>query len=330
MDIILPLVINVAILFVMMIPGIILKKCHLVGDGFGKGLSNLVLYIAQPALILFAYLDYNGDGSIWINSLWVLLLSVVAHFLFAGVALFFFRGAEDGKRRMLRFATVFSNAAFMGIPLISTILGAEATIYASIYNISFNVFLWSLGVYFCTVRRDEDGDGIPDGEHKQKPSISPLRVALHPVNIAAVIGIIPLALGLNSYVPEIVMDCLEMLKALVAPLAMVVIGLRMADMSFRGAFRDKYLYLFLGLRHFVLPLLVLGIMWLLVAIDVPLGGTVTTVTLLLAATPAATSATMFAEKYDCDATYTSRIVILSTLLSIGSMPLLVMLASLVL
>ena len=130
--------------------------------------------------------------------------------------------------------------------------------------------------------------------------------------------------------PDFFMDCLEMLKALVAPLAMFVIGLRIVGMSFRGAFRDKYLYLFLGLRHLALPLAVLVIMWFLSLVGVPLGNTVTTVTLLLAATPAATSATMFAEKYDCDAVYTSRIVIISTLISIVTMPLLVMLASVML
>ena len=45
--------------------------------------------------------------------------------------------------------------------------------------------------------------------------------------------------------------------------------------------------------------------------------------LILAATPSATSATMFAEKYNCDAPYTSRLVIVSTLLSIFTMPLIV-------
>ena len=121
-----------------------------------------------------------------------------------------------------------------------------------------------------------------------------------------------------------------MLKGLVAPLSMVVIGLRLADVSFRGAFRDRYLYLFLSLRHFILPLAVLFLLWLLSLVGLGLSEVVTTVILLLAATPAATSATMFAEKYDCDAVYTSRTVILSTVLSIGTMPLIVLLAELIL
>ena len=332
MDILLPLITNVAILFLMMVPGIVLKKCRLVGDDFGKGLSNLVLYIAQPALILYAYIAFEGNAaSIWLNALWVFVLSILAHILFAVVALCLFRGAEDGRRRMLRFATVFSNAAFMGIPLVSVILGTEATIYASIYNITFNLFLWSLGVYFCTARREEiTDDHILVSEAKKKLAISPVRVLCHPVNIASVLGILLLSFGVNTYLPDLVVDSLEMLKNLVAPLSMVVIGLRMASLSLRGTFSDRYMYVFLALRHFALPALVLGILWLFGALGLPLGDTVNTVVLLLAATPAATSATMFAEKYDCDTAYISRTVLISTLLSLVSMPLLVVLMDLVL
>ena len=338
--IILPLIVQVAILFVMLVPGFLIKKCRLAGDGFGKGLSNLVLYIAQPALIVYSYLYCRSTPTLWQNVLWVLLLSLLAHGLFTAVALFFFRRAEDGKRRMLRFMTVFSNAAFMGIPLIDAILGAEATIYASIYNISFNLFLWSLGVYLCTARRDEDGDGIPDGEVKPKPAVSVKKIIFHPVILSSVLGVLCLLFDVGSYltavgdglhpVLSVVIDSLLMLKNLVAPLSMVVVGLRLADVSFRGAFRDKYLYLYLALRHAALPLALLLILFVLSLVGLPLGETVTTVILLLAATPAATSATMFAEKYDCDAVYTSRTVIISTLLSVATMPLIMLLASVLL
>ena len=341
MDILIPLIMSVISLFIMMIPGVILKKCNLVTQSFGKGLSNLVLYIAQPMLILFAYLDYEGDANILWNILWVFLLSVVAHVIFSLVAVFLFRGAEDGRRRMLRFATVFSNAAFMGIPLISEIpaLGPEATIYASIYNITFNLFLWSLGVYFCTARRDEDGDGTPDGEDKsaivKKNPISPLKVIFHPVNIASFVGLLCLIfsvrehlsglIDLNGELDRLIIGSLEKLKHLVGPLSMVVIGLRIPDISFRGAFRDKYLYLFLALRHLLLPGAVLLILWGLTALGAPISEMIALVVLILAATPAATSATMFAEKYDCDSVYTSRTVTISTLLSVATMPLLIFL-----
>jgi predicted permease len=115
-----------------------------------------------------------------------------------------------------------------------------------------------------------------------------------------------------------------MLKGLVAPLSMVVIGLRLADMKFDGMLKDKYMYLFLALRHVILPLAVVGVVklaGLFITIDPVVG----MVCVILAAAPAATSATMFAEMYDCDANYVSRLVTVSTLLSILTMPVILLL-----
>ena len=131
------LIFYVALLFIMMVPGIIMKKCKLSTDGFGKGISNLVLYIAQPALVFLAYVR-PFDMEILKNAIVVLAISIVMHVIFAVVAMTVFNRAPDSARRMLSFATVFSNAAFMGIPLIEAVLGSAATIYATVYNITFN------------------------------------------------------------------------------------------------------------------------------------------------------------------------------------------------
>jgi len=327
------LIVNVAILFIMMVPGFILKKCKLSTENFGKGLSNLVLYVAQPVLIFAAYVrPYDKD--VLINSVYVLILSAVAHAVFALAAFALFKKAPDMKKRMLRFATIFSNAAFMGIPLISSVLGAEATIYASVYNIVFNLFLWSLGVKICTADRDLDGDGDTDADDKaiskEKSRASIKQALLHPVTIAAVLGLIVFVTPIDTYISgvSVIMDSLDMIKNLVAPLSMVVIGLRLADINFRGFFTDKYLYLSLSLRHIILPLVIVGVVRLLGLIGLPLGETVSMVTIIMAATPAASSATMFAEKYDCDAAYVSKVVAFSTIISILTMPLVLLVATL--
>ncbi len=316
---------NVAIFFIMMIPGVILKKCNMIKDGFGKGLSNLVLYIAQPVLVFLAYFK-PFSTEILINSLYVLIFSIIAHCIFAAVAMLLFRGAEDGRRRMLRFATIFSNAAFLGIPLISAVLESTypgATLYASIYNITFNLFLWTLGVYICNKGRDENDNGVDDHHEVKKASL--MKALLHPVTIAAALGLIVFLLPIQQYIPELVTESLGMLKNLVAPLSMAVIGIRLADMNFKGVLKDKYMYIFLGLRHILLPALVLGIIKLICLIGLPIPDVVAMVVVILASTPAASSATMFAEMYDCDAPYVSRLVTISTLLSIATMPLLIML-----
>ena len=316
------LIYNVGILFVMMLPGIILKKTGMSTDGLGKGLSNIVLYIAQPALILRAYIaPFNSE--ILVNILIVMLMSVVTHLIFSAVAMLCFKRAEDSVRRMLRFATIFSNAAFMGIPLIESVLGAEATIYATVYNITFNLFLWTLGVHICTADRDYDGDGVHDKdiERKHKSEASVLKALIHPVTIASAIGLFVFFLPIDGYVPDFAINCLDMLKGLVAPLSMVVIGLRLADINFKGIFNDGYMYLFLLLRHAALPLIVFVVMKLLSLVGLPLSYDIMFVILIMSAAPAASSATMFAEKYDCNAPYVSKNVAISTILSIVTMPL---------
>ena len=347
-DIVFRIIYKVAILFIMMLPGVILKKSNMISDGFGKGLSNLVLYIAQPSLVFLAYVR-PYDKEIMINSIYVFIFSIIAHTIFSVVALSVFKKAPDAKARMLKFVTIFANAAFLGIPLIDAVLEETypgSTMYASIYNITFNLFLWSLGVNICTAGRDINNDGVDD--YKEVRSLkrienddevvvngsgSILKAIIHPVTIAAAIGLlffviptekITLAPALQTVV-DLSYESLTMLKNLVAPLSMVVIGIRLADMSFKGVFSDKLMYVFLTLRHIALPLVMIGVIKAVELVGIDIHPAVSMVIVILASTPAATSATMFAEKFNCDSMYVSRLVAISTIISIATIPLMMLL-----
>ncbi len=314
------LIYNVGIFFMLMIPGIILKKCKLSTDGLGKGLSNLVLYIAQPALIFLAYVR-PYDSSVLKNIIWVFVFSIVAHLIFTAVTFASFKKAPDSARRMLRFATIFSNAAFLGIPLIMEVIGPSAAIYASIYNITFNGFLWTLGVFICTNNRDVDGDGTDDAEKlKKKGGASITKAMLHPTMLAAALGLCFFFLPIDGYIPEFLTESLTKLQNLVAPLSMIVLGLRLADIDLHGFFKDKQLYVFIALRHLILPAATFAVMRVM-QIFITIDSVVVESVLIMASAPAATSATMFAEKYDCDAAYVSKVVAVSTILSLATMPL---------
>ncbi|MBO5755829.1 MAG: AEC family transporter, partial [Clostridia bacterium] len=314
MEIALDLIYQVAILFLMMLPGVIMRKAKLCCEHFAKGLSGLVLYIAQPCLIFLAYLR-PYDRAVFLNCLWVLLLAFVAHAIFAAAAFLFYRNAPDGQKRILRLATVFGNAAFMGVPMVGVLLGPEALLYASVYNIVFNLFLWSLGVLICTHNKDMDGDGDHDKDDraaiKRDILLMTRRTLLHPVTLAAALGLVFFFLPIENTFPALLTDAATMLSNLVAPLAMMVIGLRLSDMRFKGFFRDGNALLCIALRHILLPLAVLGLIKLLGLVGAPLSETVSKVVLILAATPVATSASMFAERYDCDACYAGKIVTVS-------------------
>jgi predicted permease len=318
---------NVAIFFMMMIPGIILKKAKMVDGGIGKGLSNLVLFIAQPALIFVSYLrDFSLE--ILINALNVLALSFIVHIIFTVIARIIYKTAPDKMRRMLEFATIFSNAAFMGIPLISAVLESSypgATLYASIYNITFNIFLWSVGVRICTEGKDIDDNGVSDHIDEKWVKKGVLKALRHPVSIAAYLGLIVFCFSLHRYIPVIITDSLNRLQGLVAPLSMVVLGLRFVDVDFKRVLKDKFMYIFLVARHLALPVLVVFLIKLLMLIGLPISEVITKSVVIMVSAPAATSATMFAEKYDCDSAYVSGLVAVSTLVSIVTMPLVMLL-----
>ena len=306
MGIAIDLIYNVGLLFLMLIPGLLLAKCKLATEGLGKGLANLVLYIAQPALVIVAYIRPYSQEILW-NLLYVFLFSVVAHLVFVAITFFLYRSAPDRMKTILRFATIFANAGYMGLPLLVAVLGAEAAIYASIYSITFNVFIWSLGVFICT------------GDKKQA---SFKKVILHPVVISSILGLLLFFLRAEEYVPSLATGALTMLKDLVAPLSMIIIGLRLAEIDLRGIFRDKYLYQFLFMRLLALPFVVFCVMKGLALLGLPISSEVMTVILVSASTPAATATSMFAEKFDCDAVYAGKLVSISTILSIATMPLL--------
>lgn len=314
---------NVALLLLMIIPGILLSRAHLAGEGFGKGIANLIFYIAQPAMIIRGYIR-EYDPQVMRRALLVMLFSFLAHMLFAGIAFLLYRkGKEEPQLKVLRYATVFTNAGYMGIPLICAIFGEEYAIYSSIYVMVFNFFCWSLGCFLYT---------------EDKSYISPRKMFLNPASISTYIGFVFFFTPLNRFIaplPDVYgfMDVLksipylliEGLQALVAPLSMMLIGLRFAQINWREALSDPWLYGYLVIRMLISPALVWLLMRGLMQISVLYDPVVVTVVLLSAAAPAATATSMFAEKFDGDAVYASKLVSASTLSSLGTMPLVALL-----
>ncbi|MBR2461203.1 MAG: AEC family transporter [Clostridia bacterium] len=328
----------VLLLFCMMIPGYILKKTRLGDDRLPLGFTNTILYVTQPAMLIVGFFR-PFDAEILKTAAVVLVLSFVAHIMFFGVSLLCFRRALEHLRRVYRFSIVFGNAGYMGIPLMSMVLGDEAAVYASVYIIGFNFFAWSIG---CLIYTDD------------RSFISPKKMLLNAATIPTFIGILLFVTNAYTWLPAIVSefasDALVMLKNMVAPMSMMVIGMRLADLKLKGALRDKYMYLSFAMRLLILPSAVFVILWLckLVGFFEP---TAFTTVLICAATPSAALTGMFAERFAPkpdpikleageaeavrqheqaidSAVAASKLVSISTLLSLLSMPIVAMLLQL--
>ena len=299
---------SVLLLLLMVIPGILMSKFGLSNKLFGKGISNLILYVTQPALIIHAYVR-DFDKEVFIRAAIVLIFAIVVHLLFTFIAFMLYKKFPDDIKRVLRFATIFTNAGYMGIPLITSILNDEAAIYASIYVIVFNVFAWTVGCYIYT----------DNGKY-----ISLKKALLNPATISTLIGLTIFVLPINGYVPAVLSNLLVSMKDMVAPLSMLLIGLQLANIDLKGIFKDVAMYKYLVLRMLLIPTAVWGILKItsLCGYSDP---TVMTVVLICSATPAAAATSMFAEIFDGNATYSSKIVSVSTILSLITMPIVALL-----
>ena len=315
------LFISVLTLFCYMIPGFILRKTKLIDNGFAKALSIFTLYVAQVSMILHGFMvEFNlkvlkGIGLVFVFAL-------LTHVIFYLIAVSLFKKAPERLRKVLRFGLMFSNAGYMGIPVISDVFGPEYVIYATIYIVWFNVFAFSLGRLIYT---------------EDKKYISVKKIFINPAVIPITIGLVLFLTGGGGWIKQMLTESsiaaegvkllyniITVFKNMVAPASMIIIGAKLADINFKGIFKDKYLYPFILLRLFALP----AIMWAIMRVCLIFGlidSTAMSIVLILCSAPAAAMTTMFAELYDCDAVYSGKLVAISTVLSVVSMPIVALL-----
>lgn len=311
------LITAVATLFVYMLPGFILRKTKIADDKFAKNLSNVTLYVAQVCLLLHGFIT-AFDMTVFKNMLITFAVVFVIHIFLYFFAKGMFKKAPDGIRKILRFSLVFSNAGYMGIPIINDVLGADYTVYASMYVVVFNIFVYSLGRLIYT---------------EDKSYISVKKMIINPAVIPIAIGFVIYVTGLGGYMQSaaletgflaeasrLIITVISSLKNLVAPLSMMVIGVKLADIKFKGIFRDKYMYIAVATRLLILPTIIfVGLKGLNLVGFLPVE--LMSVVLILCSTPAAAVTTMFAEIFNLDGTYSGKIVAINTVLSIVTMPL---------
>jgi len=273
------------------------------------------------ALIIAGFSAVDPTKEILLRMLAVFLLAVISHLMFYGIGRLCFRRADEAKKRVLIFSTVFTNAGYMGIPLLVALFGTthpEVAIYGSVYVTVFNLFLWSLGAFLYT-------------ENKEYISIK--KMVINPATIATFAGLIIFALAAIPTVNEhfilpivrnpngIVTPLLNNFKGMVAPLSMVIIGLRLTELKLGRALKDKYLYLNIAVSLFIVPTATFLVLKAISLLGIYYDELTASVLMISASAPAATATSMFAEKFDGDSVYSGLIVSITSILCVVTMPL---------
>lgn len=262
-------------------------------------LSNILLYLVVPAMVIDSYL-VEFDPETFRNLLSAFGLSILALAIGLAVAVLATCRVAKEKRAILRFACGFSNAAYMGFPLIKALFGSEGLLYASAFVTVFNIALWTIGY------------GIVSGSASAKEIVH--SIVTCPCILAVALGLV-LYLG-RVPVPEVLAGPIGTIGNMNTPLSMIITGATIASSDLKKLLQNKNLFLTLGLRLLVVPAAALAVFALL-----GVSGMVPMVVLILEACPCVTITTVFAIRFHHDEELAAGAVVFSTLCSIITLPL---------
>ena len=286
-------------LFLLMLCGLGSARFGLLDNKGLKGLNTLVLYFAQPAMIVFK-LQQDADPRLIADLAWVFALTCLTIALAGAIAFGLFLREPPQRRSVLTNLAMVSNCGYMGYPVITAALGDEALIYAVVFVAAFNLMCWTLGAYF----------------YGGAKAMQPQRLLTNPSLIAIALGLTLFLTGLR--LPAFLNNALDMMGSVTTPVAMFVIGARL--ISLRPAhLRDTKLLLVCLLRLIVFPAAIL-LLFL-----TPLPDMVVRSVFVCTAMPCAALTAMQSEVFDCDRELASRGVALSTALSMATVPLMLLL-----
>lgn len=299
----------IGILSLLLVTGYICRRVNLIDDLSSKRLSALIIKLGQPMMIVGALISKPFSWDLLKEGLFFMLIGFLIHPLMAGLAYLsgpLFR--EQNQRKITIFALTFTNCGFIGFPILDAIFPGKGSFIGAFFVIGFHIYIWTLGISILSRGREDI-------------KLTPKKALLNP-------GTIPCAIGLSLYLlkavvtlPQFTIDFTNHLGNLCLPISVLITGALVAKQSLRSMFCNKQLYLFNLIKLIGIPLIVC-----LVAKLVTLGMSdsynVILFCTVISALPSAATITMLAELYDISPGYAAQSVGSSSIISIGTLPLL--------
>lgn len=290
-------------LFVIMFMGYAVVKAGLMKSSESKSVSVILVYLVIPCVIIKAFqVDYTPDVQ---KGLFLAIAAAVAvHILFLLITIPL---KKMFQMDVIEQATsIYSNAGILVIPLVQELLGQDYVIYSSAYIAVQLILLWTQGKNMLC----------------EEEKLEWKKIFLN-VNIISIIAGIVLFL-FRIKLPAGVQDVLGMMNNMIGPLGMLLAGMAIAEVPLKSIFTKKRNYLSVALRLLLYPVLGLFLMKAIqIVVNLENSSQILLTVYLACVTPACASVTSMAQLYDKDAAYASSLYVLTTLLSIVTMPVMV-------
>lgn len=280
-----------------------LFKCNIMDSDFNKKLTNFVLRVANPCMITASVFTIGDDRNISkVLSCFLIFTIIFIIMPVIGMIIAKIIRCKPENAGLYTFMMIFSNTGFIGFPVIESILGGEALFYAGIFNMIFNIFLFTVGVKAI------------NHPSKSEKKMSALEIIMHPGVFSAVIAIV--LYFTNIKLPGVVTGVVDQIGDLTPTLAMILMGASLAKVPIKKVFSETRAYAFIIFKQLIIPLLAWSILSRVIA-----DRTILAVTLILLAMPIANSVVMFAIEYDRNEDIAAKNVFISTIASIVLFPL---------
>ncbi|MBR3087794.1 MAG: AEC family transporter [Prevotella sp.] len=289
------------ILLAIVIVGYVAGKLKYMGGDFDRRLSNIIIDITCPALILSSTMGGKlPDRSLILPLLGISLLTYVLLTIAAWtLPRWLTKKSED--RGTVGFALMFGNVGFIGYPIVGAIFGHEAVFYAAILNVVNTLSVFTAGVM------------LVNGERQRMAFQSKILVST-PM-ISAYLAILIVALGIDN-IPSVISQPITMIGGITVPGALLIIGSSMSRLSWRMMLGSGVVYVTTAFRLLILPLL-LYVIFRTMGFD----SLVVNINTLVIAMPVATYGTILCLRYGRDTALITEITFISTLLSVLTIPL---------
>lgn len=293
---------TVLVMLLYAVPGYVMMKARLLKPDGIAPLVTLLLYLCAPLQTVYAMqqIEYSTPMLRSLGLCFVLSLLLMGLML-AGVYLALLRRQEQIAYRICTIATACGNVGFIGIPLLEALLPGypQAVAYSAMFSLTMNILMWTAGSAIIT---------------RDRRYMSARKIFLNPMSIAMAVSLI-LFFG-RIHLAGQPADMVTLLGQMATPVCMLIMGMRLALVPVRPIFTRPLQYLAVALKMVVLPLIALAVCSLL-----PVEKDFTRSVFILCCVPAANVVLSFAELLGEGQDVAVNVVLLSTLLSLGIIPL---------
>ena len=298
---------QIVIMFIIILIGMICYKVKLIDKETNKKLSDIVLMLANPIVIFISY-QREFNSTLLKGLLISLVLAVVTHLFGIFISMIVIRKNNLAADISIeRFAIIYSNCGFIGIPLVNGIYGSEGVFYLTAYMTIFNLFVWTHGMITMSGKNDKN---------------SIVKAILSPSVIATISGFILFICKIM--LPDLMINALSYVGNMNTPLAMLIAGATIAQTSLWKLLSKVRIYYITFFKLLFVPIIMLLFFSLF---DIPQVVLLTSV--LAAACPTAVTINLFSISCDKNYLYASELFTMSTILSLFTIPLVMIIANIV-